>query len=324
MTRDPSGPRVAVTGATGFVGSRVMKHLIDRGCTVLALVRASSNLDRLRVIDERFQCVYTDMDQLPSVTDQIHEFRPQTLVHLAWYAEPRKYLEAPRNLADLQASINLLEHARSWGCNRIVGVGTCLEYDTSYGYLSESTPLAPRSLYASAKAALFLLARGWAAQAGIAFVWCRLFHLFGAAEDKRRLVPTVITSLLDGQIVTIRDGEIVRDYLNVDDAASAVATIALGDYAGPINIASGEPVLIRDIAMSIGRQMDSTKLIQFDPRSGDASDSPFICANIDRLRTEVRWRPSMSLQDGLYQTISWWRDNRTAFSTTTGQARERV
>ena len=115
-----------------------------------------------------------------------------TVIHLAWYAEPGQYLQSPLNLDCLAGTLSLAKGAAAAGVRRCVGVGTCFEYDLHGRPPVVDTPLRPTTPYAGAKAAALPVAVTLAARAGFEFAWCRLFYLYGGAhEDARRLVPYI-------------------------------------------------------------------------------------------------------------------------------------
>jgi nucleoside-diphosphate-sugar epimerase len=247
--------------------------------------------------------------------DQFAELRPTLLVHLAWHAEPGKYRNDPGNLVDLTASLRLFERAQGWGCVRFVGVGTCLEYATDRGYLGEDVPLDPRCLYSASKASLYLSAAAWARNSGASFAWARLFYQFGPGEDLRRLVPSVVTALLDNRPVALTSGFQVRDYLHVDDVAAAIAQLAINDVTGPFNIGSGRPVRVRDLVGELENQIGRRGLIQYGERPDAHEDPPFLCANTERLRAAIAWQPKRTLEEGLAETIAWWAERRTEMNS---------
>ena len=88
---------------------------------------------------------------------------------------------------------------------------------------------------------------------GMSTVWARLFYLYGPGEDPRRLVASIIRSLLRSESVAISPGEQVRDFLHVDDVAAAIAHIAEGELTGPVNVGSGIPVTVAHLARTVGR-----------------------------------------------------------------------
>ena len=140
----------------------------------------------------------------------------------------------------------------------------------------------------------------------IQFVWPRLFYLYGPSEDKRRLVPTLIRSLLAGEPVKLTSKDKVRDYLHVEDVASALWHTAKSDLTGPVNIGSGQPVTLGDLAQKISKITGSSGALQFDALPNDPSDPAHVVADNRRL-LQTAWKPKYTLDEGLRNTIDWWK-----------------
>jgi nucleoside-diphosphate-sugar epimerase len=302
-----SRERILVTGAAGFIGARLVRQLAERGCDVLALTRPGSAAERLAGQRDRLRIVEADFHDASAVGALLADARPAAIVHLAWHTEPGRYLTDPGNLTDLNASLRLCELASRSGCRRVVGVGTCLEYDSSPGLLREETPLAPRSPYASCKAALFLAGREWARQRDVSFAWARIFYPYGPGEDRRRLVASVATALLAGRQVATTTGEQRRDYIHVDDVGEALASIALGDLEGAVNVGSGSAPPVREIIATIARTLGREELVRYGERPTPPDEPAEIRADPGRLRDELGWRAALPLDQGLGATIEWWR-----------------
>jgi nucleoside-diphosphate-sugar epimerase len=206
----------------------------------------------------------------------------------------------------LEASIRLATRLSALGCERLIGTGTCFEYDTDAGTLSEASPTKPRNLYAAAKLAFSLLLPHIAAAGGMRCTWARLFYQYGPMEDPARLIPSIVRALLEGRPAPITGGKQVRDYLHVADVASALHTIATSQVEGIINLGSGEPVTVAEIATRIGAALDRPELVALGARPYDPGDPMFICADVARLKA-TGWRPTYNLDAGLADTIAWWR-----------------
>ena len=128
------------------------------------------------------------------------------------------------------------------GVRRLVGVGTCFEYDLAQGVLRIDTPLRPQTLYAACKASTFQVLGQLLPTAGVEFAWCRLFYLHGEGEDSRQLVPYLRQKLSAGEPAELTSGNQIRDFLDVREAGAIIAEAALGDRQGPINVCSGVPI----------------------------------------------------------------------------------
>ncbi|MBI3945551.1 MAG: NAD-dependent epimerase/dehydratase family protein [Armatimonadetes bacterium] len=298
--------KVLLTGCSGFVGAQVARRLLDEGHQVRASYLPGDNLSRIADILDRMERREGDLfhatdDDLARLCEGV-----DACLHLAWFVIPGKYLPAPENLDCVKGSVRLFAALGQAGCRRIASVGTCFEYDFSYGYLSESTPTSADSLYAAAKTATLLMGEQVARLHDIGFAWPRLFYLYGPGEDPRRLVPHVINSLLRGEPAAVTSGRQVRDFMHVEDVAGGLVAALLSDLTGPVNVGSGEPVTVRQIVATIAGILGRPDLVQFGARPDNPTDPPFIVANNQKLLS-TGWRPRYDLESGLGHAIGWWR-----------------
>lgn len=303
---------VLVTGAAGFIGSHVTRLLVDEGVHVDALMRDRVNSWRITDLISRVRVVECDLRDPTALDSYLRTSHPDVCIHLAWYAVPGQYLTSLENVSILSASLRLATRLASAGCRRFVAIGTCYEYDTNLGRLSETSPTRPRHLYASCKLALQQALDQVMELTHMQVAWPRLFFQYGPFEDPRRLVPSVICSLLKNQPAAVTSGNQVRDYLHVRDVASAIWAVARSDLVGPVNIGSGTPVRVRDLVLHIGELLGKPELVRLGARAQNASDPPFICADIGRLLTHTDWRPQYALDEGLRMTTEWWRHHVVA------------
>lgn len=301
--------RVLVTGAGGFIGSHVTKALAQGGHSVCAIERPEASTERLVDCISQVRLVRADLRDAKAVHELLREVRPECAIHLAWYATPGKYWTALENLDCVSMTLSLAQSLAEAGCRRLVGVGSCAEYDWDYGFLSESrTPLRPKTLYGVCKNASRMLLEAFCERTSISFAWTRLFYLYGQAEEPSRLVPSVTLALLKGEMARCTEGQQLRDFLHVDDVASAICAVAMSDSKGAFNIGSGEPVSVRTVVELIGKTLDRSDQIAYGVISGDPNDPPLLVADVRRLRNEIGWRLSVSLQEGLLHTVQWWRE----------------
>ena len=300
--------RVLVTGAAGFIGSHVVRVLLDAERDVAIVVRPGNPMRRLRDVADRVTVMSCDLADPTTLRPALAEWRPDACIHLAWYAEPGKYLTAPENVPALMSSLALLDELIRVGCGQIVMTGTCAEYDTDVGYLREDSPTRPLTLYAASKLSLSLMAEQIAAAAGISLAWARLFYLYGPHEDERRLVPALIRALARGEEFPATAGAQVRDYLHVEDMASALWGLAEQHVNGTVNVCSGVPVTMRQVMETIGEIAGGGDLIRFGAVPYRDWDPPFICGDNRRLRAAADWQPRYpTLRAGLCQTVNWWK-----------------
>jgi len=176
--------KVLITGATGFIGSHLVRYLVERGCEVYIIHRQESNLWRIADLVSQIELISYDLLNLADENNlPLVDF--DVCIHSAWYAVPGRYLTAPENMSFLNATLALAMRLQARGCNHFIGIGSCFEYDTSLGYLSEISPTKPQHLYSASKLATQLVLEQWAKVYGVKFSWTRLFYQYGAFEDQR-------------------------------------------------------------------------------------------------------------------------------------------
>lgn len=267
---------VLLTGATGFVGHHILQTLLDLGFLVRPVVR--SGKEELIESSEGIERIVKTHDLFAESADWWAEVCTgiDLVIHAAWYTEPGKYLQSPKNLDCLTGTLLLAKGVAQAKVRRFIGIGTCFEYDLSVGMLSVNTPLRPSTPYAGAKAAAFLALLQWLPLQNVEFAWCRLFYLYGEGEDTRRLVPYLRNKLELGEPAELTSGKQIRDFLDVREAGRMIVTAALSKEQGPVNICSGTPVTVRQLAEQIADEYGRRDLLKFGARSDNIIDPPCI------------------------------------------------
>lgn len=299
--------RVFLTGATGFVGAPVTERLLARGHEVHALVLP----DDATSLDGRVTPVRGDLLAPTSYSAALDALRPEACVHLGWYANPKDYLSARVNVDLVGASAKLGAQLVDLGCARIVAAGTCFEYDVAQGYLREEGPLAPRHLYSACKRAVGEILAQLTAGTATSLAWTRLFFLYGPREQKGRLVSNVIAALLAGQRARVSTGEQIRDFSHIADAAAGIVHVLESSLIGPVNVASGRPVEVREIVRTLARLLAAEDRVDWGAFAARPSDPPFVCADVSKL-TASGFVPTFDLESGLRDTIEHARGDGAA------------
>lgn len=294
--------RVIVTGASGFIGRQTIPLLIQKGYHVHGVYIGDAPYLPKQIHQHPINIL--EPTQIQKLMDEI---KPTHLLHFAWDATPGKYWTSPKNLDWVKASIDLLHYFALNGGKRLVMAGSCAEYDWSNGLCDEThTPLKPSTLYGTCKAALSHMMLAYAKQSNISAAWGRIFFLYGPHEYPVRLVPDVIRSLLINRHAKCTHGNQIRDFLHVKDVADAFATLLDSELTGPINIASGQPITLKEITQTIATYLDAPNSIEYGAIPAPPNEPPKILANTTRLNHELGWSPKYSIQEGLQQTIKWW------------------
>lgn len=302
--------RVLLTGATGFVGQQCLSVLGGRPFEIHAVSSSPFSETEETV---RWHCV--DLLKTRDAVELVAQVRPSYLLHTAWYTAPGKWANSLENLLWVQASLDLLREFFDQGGERAVFVGSNAEYDSRYGYCSEVlTPKRPSTFYGVCKNALRDLAIGYCELRGHSFSWGILFDLYGPNENPARLVPSVIISLLQGKSALCSSGHQVRDYLYVSDASEALVALLESTISGPINIASGSPIAVREIVSRIGDKLGQNHLIQMGALPA-VNEPPLLVGDVSKIKKELGWQPLTSLDHGLERSIGWWKQNYLPLAT---------
>ena len=294
---------VLVTGAAGFIGRSTLSRLLALRFEVHATTSEPVGAKVQNGIH------WHDVDLLDNhqAAELMATVRPTHLLHLAWYTAPGRYRSSEENVRWVRASLFLVEKFLQWGGRRVTIAGTCAEYDPCEGCCKEnSTPLRPTDLYSVSKHALHMMLASWSEQMNFSLAWGRVFFLYGPFEHPKRLVASVISSLLNNEFARCTVGDQERDFLHVDDVADGLVALLDSTVNGPVNIASGEAVAVRDVVSALGRLLGREELLGFGALSKPPGEQPTVVADVGRLRNEVVWRPRFSLEVGLEDTVDWW------------------
>jgi dTDP-6-deoxy-L-talose 4-dehydrogenase (NAD+) len=232
--------KVAITGASGFLGSHVLKQLQTRDLDVVDVRRSP--------IDDAVTHAGTSVVRM-SLADASGAFdamgRPDLLIHLAWEGLPA--YQSPRHVEiELPAQTNFLHACVRDGLKRLAVAGTCFEYGLQEGELDEHAPLLPATQYGVAKHRLYLALRSLADVGKVELDWGRFFYLFGPGQAPSSLYSQLMTAIEERRAsFDMSGGEQLRDFLPASEAARLFVDLALASGAsGAVNICSGQPVSV--------------------------------------------------------------------------------
>jgi nucleoside-diphosphate-sugar epimerase len=289
--------RILVTGAGGFLGRHGVAALVADGWEVIAAGRRAPDLPGLS------DSLAGDLLDPAARRGTVAAARAEALLHLAWADDPRDRWHAPANLDWAAATVGLARGFAAEGGRRMVLGSSCAVYDWAAGpLLTESGPLAPRSLYGAAKAATAGLLLAGQAALGLGVAEARIFFCYGEGEPRGRLVPDLVAGLAERRAVPCTDGRQRRDYLHAADVGRALALIAGSDATGPVNVGSGRAIRVSELIEEVVRQMDAPARPALGALARPADDPDEIVADVARLEA-LGFRPALDLRAGVAATL---------------------
>ncbi|MGR6466841.1 NAD-dependent epimerase/dehydratase family protein [Rhizobium sp. PAMB 3182] len=268
--------RILLTGGSGFVGRQVAAALQAQGHELVLVLRPGSSA-RIAGIAASARVVETadlfaeSLEWWRKACDGV-----EVVVHAAWHVVPGQFYSSPVNFDCVSGSLTLAQGAVAAGVRHFVGIGTCMEYRLPSAHLEVAAPLEPSNVYSAAKLGLFHMLQHYFAATGTAFSWCRLFHLYGEHESPGRLVPYLRAQLEAGEVAKLSAGTQIRDFLDVAEAGRMIARVVESGQPGPVNICSGRPVTIRQMAERIADEYGRRDLLEFGTAPPHPADPPAI------------------------------------------------
>lgn len=308
-------PTLLLTGATGFLGRAVARQAIAQGYQIIALVRPTSDLDRLPRSPD---CIaiphgcHLDAATTVQLSEQIREHlqgdTPDGLIHMAWGGTANRSRNAGAQLLDnLPYLLGTVQLAADLGCRQWLGIGSQTEYGHPDTQTDERAPTLPTSLYGQAKLAGCWSGLGLCQALGLTGTWVRIYQLYGPEDAPQRLVPYVIQSFLSGRSPQVTECRQCWDYLHVDDAARAILQLVAGNHGGIFNLGSGQALLLKTMVELIQTQCQTAIAPSYGAIPYPTDQVFFLQANIAKLQTATGWTPQIPIESGLQQTVDWFR-----------------
>jgi dTDP-glucose 4,6-dehydratase len=324
--------KLIVTGGAGFIGSAVVRQAVTAGHQVVNLdaLTYAACLENVASVAEapNYAFVEADICDRAAMDAVMAEHKPDAIMHLAAESHVDRSIDGPGTFIEtnITGTYTLLEAARAYwvGQGRPDGfrfhhISTDEVYGSlgATGQFTEDTPYDPRSPYSASKAASDHLVRAWAETYGLPVVLTNCSNNYGPYHFPEKLIPVVILNALAGKALPIYgDGSNVRDWLYVEDHADALLTVLQRGQLGRSYNIGGENEctnleLVRTICAILDRLRPGpapyADLITFvtDRPGHDAR----YAIDPTRIRDELGWRPSVTVEEGLEKTVRWYLEN---------------
>ena len=307
------GKRILITGATGFIGSNLLRRCIKGGADVFIFIRKDSNTWRIKDVMANVKKFLVDLTYKETIEKSVNKIKPEIIFHTAVYGVASNQSDRERMTAvNLKGTLNLIDCCKKIDYGLFVNSGSSSEYGLKTQAMREEDILEPFSPYGVSKAMAGLYAQKIARDCNKPIVTLRLFSPYGYFEDHNRLIPAVILSCLKGENINLSSPHSVRDFIFIDDVVDAYLNVfeCRDKISGVIfNIGSGIQYRIEDVVKKIIKLTGSKVKPQWGFLKNPRVEPSCWQANQDKAEKELCWVPAHTLGKGLAKTIKWFKKN---------------
>jgi UDP-glucose 4-epimerase len=298
--------RVAITGASGFVGMPLSKKLSMLGHEVLAISRSIPE----KVDQNKIYWLKADLSIPENYQKEIKLFSPEVVIHLAWQDIPDFSFE--KSKANLDLSLNFLIYIAEIGCcKKILFAGSCMEYNEMSGECLETETINDsKNHFTSAKNSLRKKAEKICRKKSICFVWFRIFYVYGPGQRVESLIPSIFKHLKNGRLPEINSPHNANDYIYIDDVVEAFSLAIINEISpGIYNLGTGISSTVIDVCRIAEKivlnSSDLTRMLESKTIS-TLNDVNF-WAGMTLTNEKLKFNPRVKLSDGIKH--AWERFN---------------
>ncbi len=310
--------KILVTGGCGFIGSNFIRHMLLNYCYEILNLDAltyAGNPQNLKDLesDPRYHFIHGRVEDLDRVMEIMKEV--DAVFHFAAESHVDKSILTPQtfSITNIIGTQTLLEASRKLSLKRFIHISTDEVYGElgKEGIFTEDRPLKPNSSYSATKAWADLLVMAYYRTYNVAVIIVRPSNNYGPYQYPEKFIPLMITNLIEGNPVPLYGkGQNIRDWLYVGECSAAIDKVLHEGRIGEIyNVGGQNEVRNIDVARKILRFLGKDEgCLRFVP---DRPGHDFRYAlDISKIKREIGWEPSLSFEEGLEKTITWYRENK--------------
>jgi UDP-glucose 4-epimerase len=305
--------RALLTGASGFVGAVLARRLLADGHEVHLILRPTHNPWRVAEIVNEVTVHHIELGDHADVERVVAAVKPDWIFHLAAHGAYPSQRDLDTMIAtNVIGTANLVQAVERVGCEALINTGSSSEYGLKDHAPAEDEWLEPNSDYAVTKASATLFCRHAAQRTRLPIITLRLYSVYGAYEEPRRLVPTLIVKGLEGNLPPLVNPDVARDYVHVDDVCDAymlAASTPSHELGAVYNVGTGVQTTLREIVDATCRLL----AIKTEPVWGSMPerswDTNVWISNPARIKASLGWAAQVDLEQGLSRTVNWFMAN---------------
>lgn len=301
-----------ITGASGFIGSVLLRRLVEQKKEVHIILRKESKTWRIADLLHKVTIHYSDLSNVAELTFVVQKAKPNIIYHLATNGAYSYQKDANQIInTNILGTWNLLQACNTINYDLFVNTGSSSEYGTKQSPMKETDLLEPNSYYAVTKCTQTLLCGHIAKSENKPIVTIRPFSVYGPYEEPKRFIPTLMNALMFNREMNLVSPDTARDQIYVDDIVDAYLKINElknnpGEY---FNIGTGIQSTIKQVVDTAVKVTGKTAQFKWGAMEGRSWDTNNWVADISKAKKLLKWTPKINLEQGLKFTWEWFQKN---------------
>lgn len=297
--------KALVTGANGFIGSALVRELINNGTEVIALDRDGcfGNLPASDMVT----FVPFELEHIENVTALLKEMQPDVYFHLAWFGMNGETRGNPSvQIKNVEWTLAALYQAKEIGCTRFVGAGSIMEYETYSAVMQQGERPGPGYVYGAAKLAARSMCMIESAKMGIDLVWAEITNAYGAGEISPRLINSTLRKILREQPLEFTSATQNYDFVYIDDVARAIRLI--GKNGKPFShylIGSSSPKPLKEFLLEIKNSVAPDREFIFGKIPFTGVSLSLDTLDSSKTEADTGFRAEIEFKEGIRRTMEW-------------------
>lgn len=281
-----------LTGGTGFLGFWLLKELVKNNIFVYVIVRKNSKrLGRLNGVSG-IEIIELDMEEIYNLPKFISS--ADVFYHLAWEGERNDFSSQLKNITQ---AVNAMQAAHKIGVNKFIMTGSQAEYGICSQEVDENSPVNPNTAYGACKVACYNILRVLSEQIALPLTWVRIFSVYGEGDNPNTLISYLFRCFKEMETPKLTRGDQLWDFLYVEDAAAALYLLGEKSNYGLYNLAFGESRPLKEFIIEARDLVSPDSELDFGMNL--PANTPELMANVDKIKSELGWKPFVSFRDGI-------------------------
>ncbi len=306
--------KILITGGAGFIGANFVYKFLALGYSVIIFEKEGIDLWRLEKLKKKIEIHFTDLTKYDAVEKLVKKIKPQIVLHFATYgAYQRTQQDTDLTInTNLKGTINLVNACQKVGVECFINTGSNSEYGIKTKTMKETDLPEPDNLYAITKLATTAYCQMMARKFDFPVAIVRPFAVYGPFEEKERLIPSIMVSLIKNKDIKLSSPNSVRDFIFIDDLIDGYLSIIknIKKVKGEVfNLGSGRQFSIRQVVTMAKKITRSNSVPHYGQIKKAQTESTIWLADISKAKKMLGWKPKYNLEKGLKKDIAWFKEN---------------